>query len=159
MEFLIREIEAKDNPTVAKMIRDVFIEFNAEQKGTVYSDPTTDALFELFQNPASVFFLAVDGECVLGSCGIYPTQGLPNGCAELVKFYLAQEARGLGIGRALMEKSTLWASQYGYRQLYIESLPVFSKAVSIYQKQGFKQIDQPLSKAHPGCNLWFLKDL
>lgn len=155
----IRKIEARDNAKVAQMIRQVFLEFGAEQKGTVFSDPTTDTLFELFQNSASVFYLAVDEDRVLGSCGIYPTEGLPEGCAELVKFYLAKEARGQGIGRSLMEKSTTWAINKGYQQLYIESLPVFSKAVSIYQKQGFRQIDQPLSTSHPGCSLWYLKDL
>lgn len=154
-----REIQAADNPKVAQMIREVFIEFGAEQKGTVYSDPSTDLLYELFRQPGSIFYLAVDGAKVLGSCGIFPSPGLAPTCVELVKFYLAKEARGLGIGKTLMEKSIAAAKEMNYQQIYIESLPVFNKAVSIYEKQGFQKIDQPLSTVHPGCTLWFLKDL
>ena len=156
----IRLIEPEDNQATAQMIRAVFEEFNAPKIGTVYSDPSTDHLYELFQAaPNSVFFLTVENNKVLGSCGIYPTPGLPKGCAELVKFYLSKEARGKGLGKALMEKSTQAAIDMGYTQLYIESLPVFGKAVNIYEKQGFRRIEQALSTAHPGCNLWFLKDL
>jgi len=142
------------------MIRQVFIEFKAQKEGTVYSDPDTDRLFELFQNSRAVFYVAVsDLGQILGSCGIYPTEGLPEGCAELVKFYLAAEARGIGLGRELMEKSNQAAHDLNYKQLYIESLPEFEKAVRIYKKQGFRPLESPLSQQHPGCNLWFIKDL
>ncbi|NVK26951.1 MAG: GNAT family N-acetyltransferase [Flavobacteriia bacterium] len=159
MTFRIREIEPNDNAAVAKMIREVFEEFDAERSGTVYSDPTTDMLYEVFQKPKSIYFVAEDNGEIVGACGIFPTEGLPNGYAELVKYYLAAHARGKGIGRALMEKSTAAAKQMGYTHLYIESLPEFSKAVSIYEKQGFKPLEKPLSTEHPGCNLWFLKEL
>lgn len=141
------------------MIREVFDEHNAETKGTVYSDPTTDQLYEVFQHDKSVFYVAiVDGE-IVGSCGVYPTEGLPDNCVELVKFYILSKARGKGIGKELMERSTRSAKGFGYTQLYLESLPVFAKAVRIYEKQGFIPLDSPMSMEHPGCNLWFLKEL
>ncbi len=141
------------------MILEVFEEFDAPKAGTVYTDPKTDALYQLFQNERSMFFLATGQNKILGSCGIYPTEGLPKDCAELVKFYLSKEARGKGIGKALMERSISAAKEMAYSELYLESLPVFDKAVRIYEKQGFKAIDKPLSSEHPGCNLWFLKKL
>ena len=160
MNYSIRKIEPQDNVATAAMIRQVFEEHGAEKKGTVYSDPNTDRLFELFEEEEqSVFYVAFRGNQILGSCGIFPTPGLPVACAELVKFYLAEEARGLGIGRALMEKSIETAKEMGYQQIYIESLPIFKKAVRIYEKQGFQKLKAPLSSEHPGCNLWFLKDL
>lgn len=160
MNLKIREIKPEDNTKAAAMIRSVFLEHDAEQEGTVYSDPTTDALFDLFAaEEQSVFYVAeLEGELV-GTCGIYPTEGLPKGCAELVKYYLAAEARGKKIGKLLMEKSVAAAKELGYQQLYIESLPVFDKAVRIYEKQGFIRLPKALSQAHPGCNLWFIKDL
>ena len=125
------------------MIRDVFIEFDAPTQGTVYSDPTTNDLHSLFQEDKSIFFVAFEGNKLMGCCGIYPTKGLPVGCAELVKFYLPAYARGKGIGRALMEKSEQFAKEVGNNQIYIESLPIFNKAVSIYEKQGYKKLNQP----------------
>ncbi len=44
MAFLIRKILPEDNSSLAKMIREVFEEFDAPREGTVYSDPTTDIL-------------------------------------------------------------------------------------------------------------------
>ena len=45
----IRFIEPKDNVTLAAVIRAALTEFGANKPGTVYYDPTTDHLFELFQ--------------------------------------------------------------------------------------------------------------
>lgn len=160
LDYFIREIEQEDNQAAAAMIRGVFEEFEAEREGTVYSDPNTDRLFELFQEEeASVFYVAVSKGEVIGTCGIFPTPGLPTACAELVKFYLNADARGRGIGRALMERSTQAAQAMDYKQLYLESLPIFDQAVRIYEKQGYQALDKPFSKEHPGCNLWYLKDI
>lgn len=160
MTLIIRQIEPQDSASLATMIRTVFEEHDAPQHGTVYSDPTTDNLFELFQHPGSVLWVAEIDHKVMGCCGVYPTHGLPEKCAELVKFYLAAEARGKGIGKALMQRSIDAASDLGYNQLYIESLPEFSRAVSMYEKQGFERLIQPLgSSEHPTCDIWMLKEL
>lgn len=156
----LRKVEKKDNAALAKMIRAVFEEHNAPKEGTVYSDPTTDHLYELFETPKSVLWIAeINGE-VLGCCGIYPTKGLPENCVELVKFYLPKETRGKGIGKELMEHSITSAKEFGYTQLYLESLPHYSKAVNIYEKQGFVRLNQPLGDSgHGSCNIWMLKEL
>jgi putative acetyltransferase len=155
-----RNIDEGDNKELADLIRTVFREFGIDRPGTVYFDPTTDTLFELFKTPGSVYWIAeVDG-AMAGGCGIFPTPGLPDGCAELVKFYLLPRWRGKGIGKALMEKCFESATQMGYRQLYLESLPELSKAVSMYIKSGFRHIPSALGNSgHFGCNIWMLKDL
>jgi putative acetyltransferase len=97
---------------------------------------------------------------MIGGCGIYPTPGLTEGCAELVKFYLLAPWRGKGTGRMLMEKCIESARQMGYRQLYLESLPELHKAVSMYIKSGFNHIPHPMGNSgHFGCTIWMLKDL
>ncbi|MBS1680189.1 MAG: GNAT family N-acetyltransferase [Bacteroidetes bacterium] len=160
MKIHIRRIEATDNQPLAKMIRTVFEEHVAPQHGTVYSDPTTDTLYELFQKPKAVHWVAVVEGVIVGCCGIYPTEGLEKNCAELVKFYLSQEARGKGIGKQLMEKSIESALLFGYEQLYIESLPQFAKAVGMYEKLGFERLSKPLGNSgHSTCNIWMLKKL
>src|SRR2546428_3727684 len=121
MEIIIRPIEKKDNPILAELIRVVFREFKIDKPGTVYTDPTTDRLYELFETPGSTYWIAEENGIMLGGCGVYPTSGLPDGCAELVKFYLSAESRGKGIGKVLMEKSINSAKDLGYKQLYLES--------------------------------------
>jgi putative acetyltransferase len=159
-EITYRNIEGKDNKELAGLIRTVFREFKIDRPGTVYYDPTTDNLSELFKKPGSVYWLAEANGTMAGGCGIYPTPGLPEGCAELVKFYLLPSWRGKGIGRTLMEKCIESAQQMGYRQLYLESLPELEKAVSMYLKSGFRHIPHALGNSgHFGCNIWMVKDL
>lgn len=159
-EITYRNIGRNDNKELADLIRSVFREFGIDRPGTVYFDPTTDALYELFRIPGSVYWVAEANGSLAGGCGIYPTPGLPDGCAELVKFYLLPQWRGKGIGRTLMEKCFDSAREEGYRQLYLESLPELHKAVSMYLKSGFRQIPHALGNSgHFGCNIWMVKDL
>jgi putative acetyltransferase len=160
MKTIIRKIQKSDNQFLAKIIRSCFHDFNVSTKGTVYEDPTTDHLYELFEAENAVLFVSeVDGE-LCGCCGIFPTEGLPEHCAELVKFYIAKDSRGKGLGKMLMEESIKFAKNQGFKSIYIESLPEFSTAVSIYEKQGFTYLEKPLGNSgHCGCNLWMIKHL
>lgn len=156
----IRKIEQKDNADVAQIIRSCFYDFNACTQGTVFEDPTTDDLFSLFKTEKSVLWIVEENGKPVGCCGIFPTEGLPQDCAELVKFYIGKEARGKGLGKILMQQSIASAKELGYKQIYLESIPAFSKAVSIYEKQGFTYLDKPLGNSgHSGCDLWMIKNI
>lgn len=161
MPVNIRHIEITDNQQLANIIRRTLEEFNIPKVGTVYSDPETDTLYEVFQQqPGSVYFVAEEDGVLLGGCGVFPTQGLPEGCAELVKYYLTSASRGKGLGKVLMDKIFIAAKELGYQQLYLESFPDFSKAVSIYEKAGFRRLDAAMGNSgHYACNVWMLKDL
>ncbi len=160
MAFLIRKILPEDNSSLAKMIREVFEEFDAPREGTVYSDPTTDILYELFSEKNSVLWVAESAGEPIGCCGIYPTAGLPKGYAELVKFYINGKFRGKGLGKLLLEKCIASAYEFGFTHLYIESLPAFSKAIAMYKSADFQFLDKPLGNSgHNSCNVWMLKTL
>jgi putative acetyltransferase len=97
---------------------------------------------------------------VVGGAGIFPTENLPNGTCELVKLYLHKDARGTGLGKQLLNTAMQWAKENGYTQVYLESMPELSKAVTIYENVGFKRIHQPLGNSgHCGCDIWMIKDL
>jgi putative acetyltransferase len=79
---------------------------------------------------------------------------------ELVKFYLSRDSRGKGIGKDLMEKCIHSAREFGYTKIYLESLPQFSRAVTMYEKLGFITLDHPLGESgHRTCHIWMLKEL
>jgi len=154
-------MEASDNAALAAIIRNTFDEFDTVPKtGTVYSDPETDHLYDVFSQPGAAYFIAEEDGVILGGCGLFPTAGLPAGHAELVKYYLSSAARGKGIGKALMEKTFEIAKQMGYNHLYLESFPDFTKAISIYEKAGFSYLSAPLGNSgHFACTVWMLKPL
>jgi putative acetyltransferase len=156
----IRPIEQKDNIDIAKVIRGALEEFGANKPGTVYFDPTTDALFELFNTPGSYYYIATINNKVVGGAGIFPTENLPKGTCELVKLYLHKDARGTGLGKQLLNTAMQWAKENGYTQVYLESMPELSKAVTIYENVGFQRINQPLGNSgHCGCDIWMVKTL
>lgn len=157
MSINFRKIEEKDNQDLANLIRVIFREFKIDKPGTVYTDPTTDHLSEVFKKDGSVYWLAEEDGVLLGGCGIFPTEGLPDGCVELVKFYLSAAARGKGIGKALMQKSIESAQHFGYNEVYLESFPELHTAIGMYEKAGFKRLDGALGNSgHFACNVWML---
>lgn len=160
MSVTIRYITLRDNPEMADIVRTAIEEFRLPKEGTAYSDPETDRLYQTFQHPGAAYFVAEENGIVLGGCGVYPTKGLPEGCAELVRYFLASTARGKGIGWSLFEQTIKTAKLLGYKQLYLESFPDLTKAVSIYEKAGFRQLEQAMGQSgHFACNVWMLKDL
>jgi putative acetyltransferase len=159
-EITIRPIQPVDNPTLALIIRNTLTEFGAANPGTVYYDATTDALFELFQVPQAAYFVAEANGRILGGGGIFPTEGLPEDTCELVKMYLLPEARGIGLGRTLIEKCIETARAKGFRQVYLETLDELHFALKIYAKFGFEYLKAPMGDSkHFGCGLWMLKKL
>ena len=94
MDITYRPIEEKDNKEIADLIRGVFMEFNIHRPGPYILIPTTDNLFGLFRTPGSEYWIAEENGVIMGGCGVYPTPGLPEGCAELVKFYLSSGIQG-----------------------------------------------------------------
>jgi putative acetyltransferase len=160
MDIVIRTIEEKDNYIISSLIKSVFVEFHIDSPGTVYTDPATDHLYEIFKTPKSVYWIAADDGIIIGGCGIYPTKDLPDACSELVKFYLSPKARGKGIGTMLMQRCFESAKDFGYSQIYLESFPELGQAVGMYEKVGFRHLTQALGNSgHFACSIWMIKDL
>ncbi|MEO5593191.1 MAG: GNAT family N-acetyltransferase [Chitinophagaceae bacterium] len=156
----IRSIQPSDNAALAVIIRDSLSEFGANKPGTVFFDPTTDALHELFQLPGSFYLVAEENSELLGGAGIFPSAGLPEGVCELVKMYLHKPARGKGLGRLLINQCLEKAKGLGYKKVYLETMPELGKAVSVYEKFGFTYLTGPMGNTgHFGCDVWMIKEL
>lgn len=156
----IRTICPSDNHALAAIVRDTLAEFGANRPGTVFFDPTTDHLYELFQKHGSIYYvLDVEGE-ILGGAGIFPSDGLPEFTCELVKMYLRPKARGKGFGKTLIEACIDYARGTGYRNIYIETMPELKKAMRVYEKFGFTYLEGPMGNTgHFGCDVWMIKSL
>jgi putative acetyltransferase len=159
-DVTLRKIESNDNKELASIVRTSLAEFGVNKPGTVYYDDTTDHLYELFQQPGSIYYVVESDGKLLGGAGIYPSEGLPEQTCELVKMYLRKEARGKGLGKLLINKTLEFAKGCGYSQVYIETMPELKKAISIYKKFGFEHLNGPLGNTgHFFCEVWMLKQL
>jgi putative acetyltransferase len=159
-KIYIRPIREADNAVIAAIIRKILIEFGANKPGTVYFDPTTDNLFQLFSIADSAYYIAEADDKIVGGSGVFPTPGLPEGCCELVKLYLLSEMRGHGLGLLLMERCFQRAIDFGFTHMYLETMPELRTAIGLYEKAGFSFLPGPLGQSgHFGCDLWMIKNL
>jgi len=157
---VIRTILPTDNKDLAAIVRNTLAEFGANRPGTVYYDPTTDNLFELFQKEKSIYYVALVNEVIVGGAGIFASPGLPEKTCELVKMYLNKNARGQGLGKLLIEKCIAFATEQGYKNIYLETMPELKKAMSVYEKFGFYYLKGPMGNTgHFGCDVWMMKDI
>lgn len=160
MNIRYRTIAPADNATLAAIIRRGIDQLGLPSVGTAHSDPTTDDLANLFSKPLSHYFVVEIDEKVMGGCGIYPSAGLPEKYAELVRFFLDEKARGLGIGKHLMQECETLARNMGYTHLYLESFPEMEAAIHLYEKAGYLRLAKPLGNTgHFACNVWMVKEL
>lgn len=158
-DVLIRPIAPGDAATLAGVIRNTLSEFGAAKPGTAYYDASTDHLPELFATtPRSAYFVAeLNGE-VLGGGGIFPTAGLPADTVELVKLYLLPAARGLGVGKALIQRCLDAARAAGYARVYLETTGELTQAIPLYERLGFTYLTTPLGDSgHFGCQIWMIR--
>lgn len=156
----IREIIKSDNPEIAKVIRDVFIELDAPKVGTAYADPILDTLFEVYQNPKSKYFVVEKDGHVLGGGGIGPLENGPNTICELQKMYFAPEIRGLGLAEQIIIKCLDFAKEQGFEKCYLETLPFMKAAQKVYAKVGFTYLCEPMGgTGHTSCDVWMIKEL
>ncbi|WP_179339106.1 GNAT family N-acetyltransferase [Winogradskyella ludwigii] len=158
--IVIREIEAKDNPKIAKAIRNVLVEMGVPKVGTAYEDEALDCMTETYNQPKKTYFVVASGDTIIGGAGISPLDNYEGNICELQKMYFMSEARGKGLGTEMMNKCLDFAKQAGFAQCYLETLPYMDDARKLYKKVGFKSIDKPLGNTgHYSCTVWMLKDL
>ncbi|MFG6426428.1 MAG: GNAT family N-acetyltransferase [Muribaculaceae bacterium] len=159
-EFEIRPMREADNKSIACYIRAVIDEHKASRTNSVYDDPTTDCVFQTFEGVNAQYWVLDHNGSVVGGCGYFPTNGLPLGCAEIVKFYILPEARGHNYGATLLDLVINQAKKAGYNQLYLETVPSFAKAIDMYCKRGFKFLDRQIcDNGHSAPNVFMVKSL
>jgi len=158
--FKIREIQLKDNPKIAKVIREILIEFGVPKVGTAYADKILDTLYEAYDTKKAVYFvIEKDGE-LYGGAGIKQLDNYDGNVCELQKMYFLPEARDIGLGSKMMEICLQKAKEFGFESCYLETLPYMESARKLYRKVGFKNLDAPMGDTgHYSCNLWMLKKL
>lgn len=70
----------------------------------------------------------------MGCGGLFPIDDRE---AEIRRMYLLPEARGVGIGRKLLEELISIAREQRFERVVLETASVLKEATSLYRKRGF----------------------
>jgi GNAT superfamily N-acetyltransferase len=91
-----------------------------------------------FYPPTGRFYLVMHrGQSV----GVGCLKKLAHGVGEVQRMYVQPHLRGVGAGRALIERLISDARALGYKSLRLESLKALEPAHALYRSIGFKDID------------------
>lgn len=156
----IREIRKDDNAAIEAIMRNCFREFEMPIVGSSLEDKEVTEMYEGYQDERAIYFILEDQGEVLGGGGIKQLQGAESSICELQKMYFKPKARGKGYGKQIFDKCIDSARKFGYTQCYLESASQLKSAISLYKKNGFKLLENPIGNTgHVICGVWMLKEI
>ena len=133
----IRPATNNDRQRVTEIVFGVLAEFGLQP------DPeTTDADLQDIEGNyierGGFFEVIEDGEKnILGSFGIFP---IDDETCELRKMYFIPNARGLGLGKYVMQRTIARARALGFKKIVLETSSKLIAANRLYTRFGFKLV-------------------
>jgi putative acetyltransferase len=160
--WLLRPIRTDDDPAVAAIVRAVMTAHGAGGAGFAIHDAEVDHMSRAYAAPDARYYVLEHAGRVLGGGGFGRLAGTGPDAAtcELRKMYFLPEARGLGLGRALLELLLADMRAAGYRRCYLETTAAMQAAQRLYRAAGFRPLCGPEgATGHHGCELFYAREL
>ncbi len=159
-DYRLRPMRQRDNPAVARIIREVMTEYGAVGCGFSIEDAEVDAMFESYAGPRSAFYVIEKSGAILGCGGFAPLAGADESVCELRKMYFLPDLRGTGMGTRLLQLILEDARQAGFTLMYLETLDSMSHARRLYEKHGFEVRKSAMGQTgHSACNRFMTRQL
>jgi GNAT superfamily N-acetyltransferase len=150
----LRQVDPED-PDAQRCLRAYVAELNrrAPERGFDPSKGSTAAPHEV-RPPNGAFVVAyLRGEPI--GCGAVKHH--PGGATDVKRMWLAESARGLGLGRRLLEHLEGIARAHGSTEVRLETGDVLSEAIALYRSAGYEEV--PPFNDEPFADRWFAKPL
>ena len=93
-------------------------------------------------------FLVVLNDADVGVVRVAPLDGAP-AIAILLSMWVAADARGQGVGNALMDAAIGYARGTGYRQMVLDVADDNAPAIALYARHGFEPTGETSSLPSP----------
>jgi putative acetyltransferase len=156
----IRPIERADVPALLEIIASSRGEYGIADRGVELLEPADRALYDTYQRQRTLYFVALlDGE-IVGGAGVAPLAGADPLTCELQRMYLRREARGRGIGDALLNRCLAAAKQFLYVRCYLETVEQMQAALEFYGRHGFRDLQAPIGRTgHQHNDRWMVRPL
>jgi putative acetyltransferase len=97
---------------------------------------------------------------VVGGAGIAPLAGADPLTCELQRMYLRADARGQGIGEALLKECLATARRFLFVRCYLETIAQMRHALAFYGRNGFEALTAPLGRTgHHHNDRWMMRPI
>jgi ribosomal protein S18 acetylase RimI-like enzyme len=144
-------IRPADLPSELETVRGLFREYAASLD--------TDLCFQNFEAelaslpgkyspPEGRLLVALQGEEAIACVALRAIDGE---ICEMKRLYVRPSARGVALGRRLVERICDEAREAGYRRMYLDTLPSMAKAIRLYRELGFQSIPPYTHNPVPGA--------
>jgi GNAT superfamily N-acetyltransferase len=107
--------------------------------GVTGFDPSQADAVDDYTPPGGRFLLVYQGERVVG-CGAVRT--IEPAVGELKRMWIHPDARGAGLGSALLAALVAESRALGHTRLVLDTNSVLVEAIALYRKHGFEPIEQ-----------------
>jgi DNA-binding MarR family transcriptional regulator len=144
-----------ESPDAQRCLRAYVAELNRRAPDRGF-DPRKGATAEPYEvrPPNGAFVVAyLRGEAV--GCGAVKHH--PGGVTDIKRMWLAESARGVGLGRRLLEHLERLAREHGSREVHMETSDVLPEAIALYRSAGYVEV--PPFNDEPYADRWFSKEL
>jgi GNAT superfamily N-acetyltransferase len=134
-------IEASDPAHVAAA-RELFLEYAASLGFSLCFQNFDQEVAELpgkYAPPQGKLLLAVRGDEALGCVGL---RALESDLCEMKRLYVRPAARGLGLGRRLIESVIHYAREIDYSRMRLDTVQgLMDRAIGLYREFGFRETE------------------
>jgi DNA-binding MarR family transcriptional regulator/GNAT superfamily N-acetyltransferase len=144
--------EAADSAEARWCIEQYFGEIAHRFEGGFDPAKTISANPDELTPPAGIFVIARLGGRPIG-CGALKVKGRKIG--EIKRMWVSTDARGLGLGRRLLETLEAHAREFGLRTLRLETNRTLKEAQALYRSCGYLEVE-PFND-EPYAHHWFEK--
>ncbi len=135
-DFLIRQWKPNDRSFAADIIRSVLSEYSLAWEANGADKDVLEVEEYYFEKGGDFWVIEYQGE-IVGTTAYYPIKRGKNS-VEIRKMYLLPKARGLGLGKFLLQQLEADIECRGFKQIWIETASVLNEAVKLYESNGYK---------------------
>lgn len=154
MTIEVREARSADVPAVIELVRETLGEFGLQFGVGSPTDEQLCALPESYTAHGGMFWVATDGDAVVGTCGVFP---IAPRMVELRKMYVRPAARGTGLGARLLDVAVTWAGAQGAERMVLDTVEAMTRAIAFYEANGFVRDDAHIHGAR--CTRGYVRAL
>jgi putative acetyltransferase len=159
-QLQIRLLEPGDVPALLSIIAESRAEYGIGTRDADLLEPADRALYATYQRQRSLYFVALQDAQIVGGAGLAPLAGADPLTCELQRMYLRRDARGGGIGNALLEQCLKAARQFLYVRCYLETVTQMHEALEFYGRHGFRDLTSRLgATGHEHNDRWMMRPL